>query len=454
MLPYGTLHSLYSRRVVKLAQEALESPSPDELEVTLRKCIAFCYNVTTEWAPFVRVTVFADNPSEHQSNIEVLGALLRAWGVPGFEGLEVQCRPIHGTDVRGGRVVANPFWSRIVKVGEQEVSCREVAHQLLHWFVSLSDSSPRKQLLVNILLQLHEACFNCIGRHKEVFEYCIYDLIDAETAEGVIESVPADSTASCGSGSVDQGRAPHAEDRARSIVRHHAAWFLDRHKRAALHAVTISPLKFLYQHRYEVFENLDSHGSSFWASMLTDVFFPGLEMPFEPIVDLDTGWSWGAVHFLPVMATGDGHTALERFCSLEGLGRDWRSLAAGLQPPDAPLRRLPGLHYCSFEEALSEARRPRSQLRRTLEPYAVRFAGLMERRILLWRCGLAAVGSERWDAELGPALVILAEEVLREHLTPQELRERLCGDCADAAAISPDSDLLASLLRAAGVPWA
>jgi len=213
-------------------------------------------------------------------------------------------------------------------------------------------------------------------------------------------------------------------------------------------------LKFLYQHRYEVFENLDSHGSSFWASVLTDVFFPALEMPFQPIVDLDTGWTWGAVDFLPAMRAGDAEKALERFWCVDNLGRDWRSLAAGLKPPSELPRRLAGLRFCGFREVLGEARRSSSPLHRALRPYAACFAGLMEAQVLLRRCGLAAVGSERWDAELGPALAAVASEVLKEPVSPQELRVRLCDDCTDAASISLDTKLFASLLCAAGVPWA
>eukprot|EP00971_Amphidinium_carterae_P078401 1551047-Amphidinium_carterae.1 len=101
-----------------------------------------------------------------------------------------------------------------------------------------------------------------------------------------------------------------------------------RHKRAALHAAILSPLKFLFQNKYEVFENIDSHGASFWVAVLSEacsklshgsfclhmlciklkdhqscaeVFFPGLQMPFESIVGLDGGWAWAAVDFLPFM---------------------------------------------------------------------------------------------------------------------------------------------------------
>ena len=83
---------------------------------------------------------------------------------------------------------------------------------------------------MNLLLQMLEACFNCVGRHKEVFEYGLYDLLEAEEGEA---------------------------EGSRRLILDHAAAFLDKHKRNALHAAFLSPLKFLFQDIYEVFENLD-----------------------------------------------------------------------------------------------------------------------------------------------------------------------------------------------------
>lgn len=100
---------------------------------------------------------------------------------------------------------------------------------------------------------MHEACYNCVGRHKEVFEYCIYDLMQAE------EPVP-----------ICRGGTHSAQ-----AVCQHAAAFLDRHKRNALHAAFLSPLKFLFQRRYEVFENLEScmHNVCFASTVLRMDFF-------------------------------------------------------------------------------------------------------------------------------------------------------------------------------------
>merc|ERR1712137_485808 len=106
-------------------------------------------------------------------------------------------------------------------------------------------------------------------------------------------------------------------DMAKHTIQIHAAIFLDRHKINALQAAIISPLKFLFQNMYTVYENLDNHGASFWGSMLTFAFFEGLELPLENIVKIDTGWSWGCVDFLPQMKSGDARVALERFSAIQ-----------------------------------------------------------------------------------------------------------------------------------------
>lgn len=430
-LPAGVHQSLYQRRVVKLAREAVEHPPAETLDTTLRKCIAFCYGVTCEWAPHVRVTVFADNSAENQYNAPVYDSLLCCWGVSGFSDVKVRCTPVPGTDVSFGHVTVSPFWARTVTVNDRQVPYRALLHQLFHWLVDLDDKDARKQLLINMVLQLHEACFNCIGRHKEVFEYCMYDLLDAED-ENNPEGAPR-------------------------VVARFAARFLDRHKRDALHAAVLSPLKFLCQHYYEVFENIDSHGASFWAAILPEAFFPGLELPYESIVGLDGGWSWAAVDFLPEMRYGDSLIALQRFSDPENLGRDWRTLTKDLRPPVGIPGRLADLPWATlqgFPAALAKARKEGSRLRRSLEPYAARLAALMARPVLLRRCALAAVSSVGWDVAEGPAFAALSEEALGEQLGPAALRARICGDCLDASRIEVDTETFARLLAVAGVPWA
>lgn len=446
-LPEGTLPSLYQRRLEQLAQEVVDSPPPVPLEETLRQCVDFCYGGGLEWAPHVRVTVYADNAAEHQANVPVYSTLLCTWGVPSFANEKIPCRNIAGTDVSSGYVTRSPFWSRSIRSLDRSRSVlhRELGHQLLHWFVSLDHNDKRKQLLVNIVLQLHEACYNCIGRHKEVFEYCIYDLLEAEMAGNVISSLP---------GVDDEARAG-----ASAVVQRHAGLFLDRHKRHALQASILSPLKFIFQKRYEVFENIDSHGASFWGSVLMAGCFGGLELPFESIVELDTGWTWAAVDFLPAMMQhSETRAALERFMAPGNIGIDWRTLTEQqprLRPPSFSSRpaRLPGLPMLGgFGSAVAEARRSRSTLHVALRPYADRFAQAMVLPVLLKQCALSAVGSVTWDAALGPALAVLSEDVFGTPLGPADLRAALV-DATDAAKIEVDTELFAKLLKAAGVPW-
>ncbi|CAK0856362.1 unnamed protein product [Prorocentrum cordatum] len=405
---------VYQGRLRELAEQVAKQPPAETLDTTLRRCIAFIYKVTPEWAPHVRVTVFADNPSEHQTNVPIYDTLLVTWGLAAGSGLDTRCRPVPGTDVSAGQARASPFWTRSINVGTSNVLYRDLVGALLHWFLSLADDDRRKLLLDNMLLQLHEACYNCIGRHKEVFEYCMYDLLDAEA------STPA---------APKQGATDLADDLAgaRRAVLYHAARVLDRHKREALHGAILSPLKLLYRDDYKVFENLDSHGTSFWSTVLTEAFFPGLQMPFEAIRELDSGWSWGAVDFLPVLqGSAAGRRVLDHFSALENLGRDWHSLSKEVSvPPGASwqARRLPA-H--SFVAALAEARRPSGRLREALEPYAARFAELMRPEPMLHRCALALVGSERWGAELGPALSALTPRLWARPWRPRR--------CASASA--------------------
>eukprot|EP00928_Gymnodinium_smaydae_P029579 TRINITY_DN22234_c0_g1_i1.p1 TRINITY_DN22234_c0_g1~~TRINITY_DN22234_c0_g1_i1.p1 ORF type:complete len:462 (+),score=72.02 TRINITY_DN22234_c0_g1_i1:103-1488(+) len=439
------LPSLYWRRLALLARDLFERPPREPLEQTLRGCIAFCYGVTREWAPHVRVTVFADNPAEHQVNVPVYDVLLRTWSAPGFESTRIPCRAVPGTDVESGLVAANPFWSRTVAEAARALAYRDLVHGILEWFLALQDGDARKQLLVNILLQLHEACFNCIGRHKEVFEYCVYDLIDAETTgPAVSEAGP------------ENGLGASPTQAARQTVRRFADRFLDRHKRAALHAAILSPIKFLFQNHYEVYENLDSHGASFWVAVLC-AFFPGLEMPYESIEGLDKGWAWGAVDFLPAMREGDSKLALERLSNIECFDIDWRQRCKGLKPPQIPPGRIPGLTLLGpsgFARAIAEVRRPGSALRRRLQPCVARFAAMVARPVLLRRCALNAVTSLAWESRDGPAFAALSEVALGEALTPAALRERLVPDVSDPASIHVDVESFAMILRAAGVAWA
>ncbi|CAK9091524.1 unnamed protein product [Durusdinium trenchii] len=408
-LPATLLPSRYKQRVAQLVDEVQKSPMPEPLEHTLRRCIAFCYDVT--------------EANEHQLNVPVYHAMLCCFGEPGFQRERVSCKAVPATDVEDGFVKPSVFWTRQIS---GQLHFRSLAHALLKWFADLAKEDPRKQLLVNILLQLHEACYNCVGRHKEVFEYCIYDLLDAEDGE--------------------------CADSSKRVVCRHAAAFLDNHKRNALHAAFLSPLKYVFQNVYEVFENLDSHGASFWVAVL-HVFFPDLDMPFENIEALDIGWAWGAVDFLPMME-GSGSVALARFSDPKHLGQDWRTLTRDLRPPRwAGVPRFRGLPLrhgpAGFKDALRRIRQ-QPALQRAFACYIDRFTSFFTPAVLLQRWAYYTVTSERWDMELGPALVALrGERSCGVETGADQLREELCSTEGQV-----NLSVASALLEAAGVSWA
>lgn len=443
-LPWSLRASRYQRRVKQLADEVCTSPFDESLDVTLKRCIAFCYGVTVDWAPFVRVTVFADNANEHQLNVPVYHSLLVCFGEPDYLREQVKCKAVPGTDVQDGLVKPSAFWTR--KIPGKSIPFRALAHALLGFFVELEDADPRKQLLVNILLQMHEACYNCVGRHKEVFEYCVYDLLDAEQRP-------------------DGRRLPSDRQQAMALVRQHAEIFLDKHKRNALHAAYLSPLKYLFQDIYEIFENLDSHGASFWVAMLK-CFFPDLDMPFEDIEQLDIGWTWGAIDFLPMTSHGSAKLALQRFSDPAQLSLDWRTVTRDL-PGTAPsfegfgalaavgapfLGRFRGLPFrpgpAGFKEALRRIRQ-QPAMQKAFLPYVERFTFFFQPSILLQRWTFFALSSDRWAAELGPALLRLRSEPSAVAEAVEALREELCS--ADGEV---NVDVASSLLGLAEVPWA
>lgn len=442
-LPWSLRASRYQRRVKQLADEVCTSPRDESLEVTLKRCIAFCYDVTVDWAPFVRVTVFADNVNEHQLNVPVYHSMLMCFGEPHDLREQVKCKAVPGTDVQDGLVKPSVFWTR--KIPGRSLPFRALAHALLGFFVDLEDADPRKQLLVNILLQMHEACYNCVGRHKEVFEYCVYDLLDAERRP-------------------DGRPVPSDRQQAMALVRQHAEIFLDKHKRNALHAAYLSPLKYLFQDIYEIFENLDSHGASFWVAMLK-TFFPDLDMPFEDIEQLDIGWAWGAIDFLPMTSHGSAKLALQRFSDPANLSLDWRTVTRDL-PRNSPrfegfgalgapyLRRFRGLPFrpgpAGFQEALRRIRQ-QPAMQKAFLPYIERFTSFFQPSILLQRWTFFALSSDRWVGELGPALQRLRADPAPSAVAPEAveaLREELCSVDGEV-----NVDVALSLLGLAEVPW-
>merc|ERR1712063_240607 len=102
------------------------------------------------------------------------------------------------------------------------------------------------------------------------------------------------------------------------------------------------------------------------------------ELPLQDIVQVDVGWSWGCTDFLPLMKNGDARIALERFSAVQNFGVDSRVLTADLNAPAYSSRQpLPGVPFSfgsGFQSVVDKARSPRSTLRKSLRPYAERFA--------------------------------------------------------------------------------
>jgi len=141
----------------------------------------------------------------------------------------------------------------------------EILSSVLEAAIRVNDTFP-------LIYQLHDACEFCIGRHKEVFEKLInYDS-------------PANSS----------GR-----EGAAILVSDSVSRFLDEFKRDALTCAFISPLKYIYRNSPETLDNLESHGRSFWASLMEAM--TGIQMPYEDISAMDSGWAWAARDFLKIM---------------------------------------------------------------------------------------------------------------------------------------------------------
>ena len=119
-----------------------------------------------------------------------------------------------------------------------------------------------------LLYQLHDACSYCVARHKEVFERIVSPI------------------------------SPHSTDSSR-IIKEAVAHFMDDFKRDALTSAFINPIRFIYKNSPEMLDNLESHGRSFWSSLMEVV--TGISMPYEDISAVDVGWAWGARDFLKIM---------------------------------------------------------------------------------------------------------------------------------------------------------
>jgi len=333
----------------------IRSFTQEERVDILTKAIAFAYLCAEEDVPGRRVTTFSDNIEETQFNVPILQTILVTLDIDST--LIVRCKPIRGTDVSFGMVQKSEFYSRKLKGG----TYGDLVIGILDWYVKLAEDDPNKQLLTNHVLQLHEACFNCIGRHKEVLEYLIQDTMLAMQP------------------TLDISRPNSGNGLFITLFRR----FLDRMKIMVLDLTIINPLKYIFRDKYSVYENLDNHGRSFWSAIAERT---GIAMPYDDIQDVDTGWSWGAYNFWNSLPP----EAQIIYTDPNNIGKNWTDLCKNLPP----LTGYPPFFGSFYGVTLSQFMLliPRSQA----APYERRFSELLSTGNVLHRFCLFLVQLPEW----------------------------------------------------------
>ena len=134
-----------------------------DLPILLERCIAYVYSVPLREASGLKADIASENPMESQTSVPILTTILKGVGHRKYRSAFIPARAIPGTDVRDGHVTVSRFYKP--PAGVPRAQCMAT---VLQAFVELPDEDPRKVRLVNILMQLQEAFFNCSGRHKEV----------------------------------------------------------------------------------------------------------------------------------------------------------------------------------------------------------------------------------------------------------------------------------------------
>ena len=344
------------------------------------------YNVADDAAAAaLRADVVADNPDETQTQVPVFDSLcvsvLRERRV-------VQVTPVPGTDVDAGYVTPSTFYAQRMLVPHGARTKRDAdspptsptkakrrvhvsyAQALLHvmgamlealqeWEASGCEGADPCPRFTDYFLQVLEACFNCVGRHKEAFELIV---------RGYIEMRQRQRDGAACSDSTLQANAVAT----RHVRLHFGAW-LDAYKIHALRAAVIDPLLFLLRHRYDVWENIESHGMSFWSTIVEAAL--DIPMPLERLGSLDTGWGWGARF---VDDEKDLHAEVLRRCA-ENVGVGWRSALRGLASPKRPADMPVRMHvesYGTLQDISDAVRGERlgSTVRQELAPTLQRFA--------------------------------------------------------------------------------
>ncbi|KAJ9448342.1 hypothetical protein DIPPA_10068 [Diplonema papillatum] len=265
-------------------------------------------------ASTMTATIHADNPAETQHDVPVYPVLMItiAHADPAaFGSFEICAVP--GTDIASGAPAACPFYSK---------TRNGVCYRSLLLFMLREVHAKDASRAVNAFLQTVEACFNCVGRHKEVFEYVVRAYADtvhrpekvargAALHEGEHDSTHGRLSIASDGCSRSVGSSPTSDSSLlnnRSLenapfpvspvkpcnapLRAFFQQWLDGYKIQALYASIVNPLLFATADNYSVFENIESHGSSFWGSVIQSAL--GIPMPLQDIRALDSGWTWAA----------------------------------------------------------------------------------------------------------------------------------------------------------------
>ena len=371
----------------------------------------------------------ADNPEEDQEDFHVFGMLA----------VTVLNRPltvrvpndIAGTDTYDGHAAFSLFYRRRLHGGGACTYAQALLHvmgamleALQEWEASGCEGADPCPRFTDYFLQVLEACFNCVGRHKEAFELIVRGYI--EMRQGVTDRVSATERDA-------------VSEKTGAVKMHFSAW-LDAYKIHALRAAVIDPLLFLLRHRYDVWENIESHGMSFWSTIVEAAL--DIPMPLERLGSLDTGWGWGARF---VDDEKDLHAEVLRRCA-ENVGVGWRSALRGLKAPrkgaDVPkllkMNNLPVDIYFEdmpeFVDYLSEQRLP-SQILEKLASTLQRFAAHLSAERIAKRFTLHLIN--RSDS-LPPCV--------------QALQPTQYLDATDPEDVQYDMDGLFSMLASVGVP--
>eukprot|EP01060_Flectonema_neradi_P015045 TRINITY_DN21724_c0_g1_i1.p1 TRINITY_DN21724_c0_g1~~TRINITY_DN21724_c0_g1_i1.p1 ORF type:complete len:514 (+),score=75.31 TRINITY_DN21724_c0_g1_i1:78-1544(+) len=257
---------IYDREVESIAQLAFDANLNGEEVV--KKVISRVYEVDD--VDTLLADVAADNTEETQVGIKPLDTFMVA--VLHSGSYKAKVKPVPHTDISTGVVFPHPFYLKHKTVVDAEGEEQKVRYSAIVVYLLNMLHQQNAPQLSNCFLQVLEATFNCVARHKEVFEYMIGVYISLKREGSQISKTSPSSP--------------------RSLETMFNIW-LDTYKRQALFASIINPLLFLHQNCYAVYENLASHGASFWAAAIQSIF--NIPMPFELIPDLDRGWSWGAL---------------------------------------------------------------------------------------------------------------------------------------------------------------